>query len=64
MDSITWLVTALALATGALVLSSVGNEIRRRRKFKRYCEKRSSANSGRRALPSLCGHRWLWESAT
>jgi hypothetical protein len=39
MDSITWLVTALALATVALVLSSVGNEIRRRRKFKRYCEK-------------------------
>ena len=39
MDSITWLVAALALATVALVLSSVGNEISRRRKFKRYREK-------------------------
>ena len=39
MDWISWPVTALVLATVALVLSSVGNEIRRRRKFRSYCQK-------------------------
>jgi hypothetical protein len=39
MDSITWPVAALALGSIMLVLNVVGNEIRRRRKFKRYCEK-------------------------
>ena len=51
MDSIPWPVTALGLATIALVLSIVGNEIRRRRKYKSYCEKvvaelRSSGPAG------------------
>ena len=36
MDSITWPVAALALASITLVLSNVGNEIRRRRRLKRY----------------------------
>ena len=39
MDSITWPAAALAFATIALVLSNVGNEISRRRKFKRYADK-------------------------
>jgi len=39
MDWISWPVTALVLATVALVLSSVGNEIRRRQKFRSYCQK-------------------------
>lgn len=39
MDWISWPVTALVLATVALVLSSVGNEIRRRRKSRSYCQK-------------------------
>jgi hypothetical protein len=39
MYSITWPVAALVLATIALVLSSVGSEIRRRRKFRSYREK-------------------------
>ena len=38
MDSIAWPV-ALALVGVMLVLSCVGNEIRRRRKFKRYFAK-------------------------
>ena len=51
MDSIPWPVAALGLATIALVLSVVGTEIRRRRKFKSYCEKvvaelRSSGPAG------------------
>jgi hypothetical protein len=51
MDSITWPVTTLALGIIALVLISVGNEIRHRRKFKSYCEKvvaelRSSGPAG------------------
>ena len=36
MDSITWPVAALAFASITLVLSNVGNEIRRRRKLKKY----------------------------
>ena len=36
MDSITWPVVALALASITLLLSSVGNEIRRRRKLNQY----------------------------
>ena len=36
MDSITWPVVALALASITLVLSNVGNEIRRRRRLNRY----------------------------
>jgi hypothetical protein len=36
MDSITWPVAALAFASITLVLSNVGNEIRRRRRLKRY----------------------------
>jgi hypothetical protein len=39
MDSITWPVAALLLASITLVLSIVGNEIRRRHKFKRYYKK-------------------------
>jgi len=39
MDWISWPVTVLVLAAVSLVLSSVGNEIRRRRKFRSYCEK-------------------------
>jgi len=36
MDSITWPVAALAFASITLVLSNVGNEIRRRRRLKKY----------------------------
>ena len=36
MDSITWPVVALALASITLVLSSVGDEIRRRRRLNQY----------------------------
>ena len=36
MDSITWPVAALAFASITLVLSKVGNEVRRRRRLKRY----------------------------
>jgi hypothetical protein len=36
MDSITWPVAALAFASVTLVLSNVGNEIRQRRRLKRY----------------------------
>ena len=36
MDSITWPVAALAFASITLILSNVGNEIRRRRRLKRY----------------------------
>jgi|SoiMethySBSTD1v2_1073268.scaffolds.fasta_scaffold154993_2 hypothetical protein len=39
MDPITWPVAALTLATVALILSNIGNEIRRRRKLKKYREK-------------------------
>ena len=39
MDSITWPVAALAFATITLVLTNVGNEIRRRRRLKRYLAK-------------------------
>jgi hypothetical protein len=36
MDSITWPVAALALASITLILSNVGNEIRRRRRLNKY----------------------------
>ena len=36
MDLITWPVAALAFASITLILSNVGNEIRRRRRLKRY----------------------------
>jgi hypothetical protein len=36
MDLITWPEAALAFASITLVLSTVGNEIRRRRRLKRY----------------------------
>ena len=58
MDTITWPVAALAFATIALVLSNIGNEIRRRRKFKKYCERvvAELRSSGRSRTP-IAGKR-------